>query len=507
MTRCAWALLLGCVVALFVLPGCGRQAEVAGPPEDDEGPIPAPIAAQPPAGLTPEAWDVWQKAGAKFLWYGACVNGLDKSEHGPGPPPVGTIPVFWFDRDPANVDWAELPPIPEPFGLLFILSERPSKGFRDLRVLKRLVGLHLAYESWRKPAPDESLQGLSELEELRALSLPIVRDAGLAHIRDCKSLESLSLGCGELTEKGLRQLGEMKTLKSLKVTQYWADTEDQVVRFRVVENMTAFGCSGPGVTAASVQQLKGLKHLRELDFSHSRISDAALEHVKEFKELRTLELESTPITDAGVEHIGELKNLTQLNLRATGTTNEGLKHLNKLTKLTWLKLSFSNVTPAGLQHLTNLKGVTTLILEGPKVTDDGLQHLKVFPNLRTLNLGYSVIQGPGLVHLKELPALDALCFYRGKITDDGLQHVAEVDTLTSLELGCTPITDTGLVHLKRMPRLARLTLGETKITDAGLNTLKRVSALRRLSIPATSTTPEGHAKFLAARPDCVFVNE
>src|SRR5262245_56684477 len=79
MARFAWALVVGCAAVLAVFPvGCGRKAEVAPPPLDEELPPEEAPEERFPAGLDEATWGPWEKAGAEFRWYGRCANGLER---------------------------------------------------------------------------------------------------------------------------------------------------------------------------------------------------------------------------------------------------------------------------------------------------------------------------------------------------------------------------------------------------------------------------------------------
>jgi len=66
------------------------------------------------------------------------------------------------------------------------------------------------------------------------------------------------------------------------------------------------------VTDAAMKNVKGLKNLRELNLSGTKITDTGLEELKELKNLRELILDGTRVTDAGVEDLK--KALPQLNV-------------------------------------------------------------------------------------------------------------------------------------------------------------------------------------------------
>jgi hypothetical protein len=72
------------------------------------------------------------------------------------------------------------------------------------------------------------------------------------------------------------------------------------------------------VTNATLENLKGLKKLRELDLSNTQTTDDGLKVLGDLPKLEVLRLNGTKITDDGVrQHIFPLENLKELSLLRT----------------------------------------------------------------------------------------------------------------------------------------------------------------------------------------------
>jgi hypothetical protein len=80
------------------------------------------------------------------------------------------------------------------------------------------------------------------------------------------------------------------------------------------------------VTDDTLQYLKGLEKLRELDLNDTQVTDEGLLILKELPALEALRLKGTKITDAGFrEHLLPGASLRMLDLRGTGVSREAVK--------------------------------------------------------------------------------------------------------------------------------------------------------------------------------------
>jgi Leucine Rich repeats (2 copies) len=77
------------------------------------------------------------------------------------------------------------------------------------------------------------------------------------------------------------------------------------------------------VTDQTLEHLKGLTRLRELDLSNSQITDAGLKALQALPALEKLHLNNTHISDAGVrESLFPIESLKELNVRKTPVTKK-----------------------------------------------------------------------------------------------------------------------------------------------------------------------------------------
>ena len=130
-----------------------------------------------------------------------------------------------------------------------------------------------------------------------------IPDAGLAHLKDLTTLQSLSLG-EKITDAGLKHIEGLPQLHTanLRATQ---------------------------VTDAGLAYLKVLPQLQSLNLMATQITDAGLADIEALGQLQLLDLSDTKVTDAGLEYLKELPKLQSLDLRATKVTEIGVEGLER----------------------------------------------------------------------------------------------------------------------------------------------------------------------------------
>lgn len=158
------------------------------------------------------------------------------------------------------------------------------------------------------------------------------------------------------------------------------------------------------VTDDDLKLLSGLKTLRKLELTGSKVTGAGLEHLAGLDGLYNLQLGNTRVTDDALAHVAELPGLGILSLSGTKVTNAGLKHLAGMEQLERLFLDETSLTDDGLAHLTGLLELKELSLRDVPITDRGLAHLKGLKNLELLKLENTKVTRAGVADLiKSLP--------------------------------------------------------------------------------------------------------
>jgi len=331
-------------------------------------------------------------------------------------------------------------------------------GIKHLRPLKSLKELHLQVNSgpnipWLGLAtadvlaelkrlervdlsivakPDQFLEKISGLENLRSLGLGgisdtgFITDAGVKQVVKFKNLERLTLGETELTDAAADSLAQLSNLESLTLGS---------------SNRTAVRMTEEGI--AKFTALKKLRYLSlmcnqkrgKLTFSGA----SRLNGLPQLDELWYFGL--LPRPDEKPLDFSNLPQIEKVNI--SGLRGKDLAGLANCTKLRWLSVGFPNgdVTDADLTYLAKfpLMERLTISSSGSGVTDAGLVHLQ------------------GMTHLHDLSI-------RGNITDAGLRQIETLKSLGTLSLG-TPgtLNPSAVSHLNQsLPGLYRISVNQDR---------------------------------------------
>ena len=95
---------------------------------------------------------------------------------------------------------------------------------------------------------------------------------------------------------------------------------------KLKQDVAVLQMANPDVTDHSLEPLREMKALRELDLNGTQVTDAGLEILKELPALRSLRLARTKITDKGFRTaLFDKESLMQLDLRGTGVSRETIQ--------------------------------------------------------------------------------------------------------------------------------------------------------------------------------------
>jgi hypothetical protein len=288
--------------------------------------------------------------------------------------------------------------------------------------------------------------------------LPRVDDAGLARFIQDRPLVRGMNGCLDITDAGLRHIGELKYLTHLDIV-------------------------GDTITDAGIAHLSSLQ-LVSLSVSWGgKMTDACVEHLRDMP-LTSLELmNSANITTVAVATITLFfPSLTHLDLSGCDIGNGELEHIGKLTDLKSLDLGNTTLEgEGGLAHLSDLVSLTRLDINDNDISDralvslvecESLTHLDVSECSLITDAGFSMV-----AYMAVLTSLHASCF---NVTDQGLDWISRSPSrnrLAKLVLdGCHEITNVGLMHLGRLNHLKHFEIQDCPlITDVGLELMSHLS--------------------------------
>lgn len=105
--------------------------------------------------------------------------------------------------------------------------------------------------------------------------------------------------------------------------------------------------------------LEGLRHLRHLDLSMTRLNEGALSPLDNL-DLVTLSLSRTRVNDDGLECVAKMTNLEFLNITRTKVTGNGLRHIESLPNLKTLRMQRCLVSRDDYERFKRLRPDVTV---------------------------------------------------------------------------------------------------------------------------------------------------
>ena len=339
-------------------------------------------------------------------------------------------------------------------------------------------------------------------------------------IKPLHNLEKLSLeGCPNLTNSGLQGIlsicGGLKEL-NLSDAGTGIGFVDGMISLPNLEKLNLHGCSQLTDEGFHVLMAVCGSRIRELDLSHTRISDwgseldcKKLPNIEMLKlawcshlthrglggilktcgsKLRELDLQRTGITGNGLEEdLDALSNLETLSLRCcTELRMDGLNDILNMSAATLVELDISEISTTGLgfgrglNFLPNLEKLN--LRRQPELEDEGVLEIlgTVGNKLKELDISSTNISGIGFHQgLMFFPNLENLTLeHCSKLGDKGLPNILRICgcQLRALYLSGSGITGAGLQKkLKPLPNLEILSLIDcVKLTKRGLKKIMKV---------------------------------
>lgn len=234
----------------------------------------------------------------------------------------------------------------------------------------------------------------------------------------------------------------------------------------------------PDAIPKAVAAIIALRGVEEVRMKGSHIDDPAVLPVSGIRSLKRLRLTETRITDAVLEKLADRGELQLLHLqKADAITTEGLQYVGKITELKDLSLAGRNVDDSIVTAVAGLPKLKKLRLRGTAITGDNFDAIADSP-VEDLELAETDFSNTGMPAIARMPRLTKLNLWLTKVTDEGLVSLTDMQQLVSLNLDNMPgITDASIDVILTLPKLTFLHLGKTKVTSAGV---KRLSSLREL---------------------------
>ncbi len=245
---------------------------------------------------------------------------------------------------------------------------------------------------------------------------------------------------------------------------------------------------------------------RELDLSHSKVTDTGGPQLEKFKNLQTLLLPHTRISDPTAKAIARLDRLERLDLSGTQISDAGMQSFAVLKNLRELRLDGNNLADTGLARFGVLPELEALSVAGCRGVSGVEFTAEVnqggFPKLRMLNVPGTRFAIAGLPGAARLEMLEHLNITDCGATDEAIAALGGCRRLLILEAATNNFGVSGCAALSKVRTLRELNLDNNQsIKDECFNSLKSLRSLEKLSLTRTACTEAGIRKLKTFLPN------
>ena len=310
-------------------------------------------------------------------------------------------------------------------------------------------------------------------------------DEDLSYVADIPTVKRLDLSFTLITDKGVKELEQLRQLEELNLETAEALTDASMNYVKNIPTLRKLNVRGVDITDVGMPAIAQMTGLRSLDLSHTMLEDVGLEHLPALSELEELYLGGDMITGINLNFLKLLPKLKKLSLDGIQRRNAGACWTPRVTDLDLDTISLlSNLEDLDLGVGLNLGrggkpaatgGGNCKPTGGLQLTDLGLAKLGKLRKLRRLNMSGARLTPAGLKVLAGLP-LERLSLWNIEALDDAAATVlVEIPTLTNIDLSLTSLTDKGLQTLAKLPNLKTLYLTETKVTPKAVEAFQKTN--------------------------------
>jgi len=320
-----------------------------------------------------------------------------------------------------------------------------------------------------------------QLELLQLSGASKLTNALFAHLRNMDRLELLQLDGSAITDEGLKQLPQLKHLKTLRLD----GTSCQGLALDHFRNspLERFSCNK--LSDAGAQLLMSFPLIQEFAFAESPLTRRGLANIGRLARLQRIDLSGCRnLQDADFAVLGEAYNLTSVQLGQTAAGDLAVEGLSRLNNLRELRIGSENLSDAGVRKICEIVSLNnvTITPDAIHLTDHGFVDLWRLANLHSLGVSAPQVTGRGLSAIGELQRLNWLSLDGIGICDAALEHVAESPSLQRLSVGDwqrggpVTLTDSGVLQLAKARKLVHFFLIRkgTQVTENASAELRKL---------------------------------
>lgn len=224
-------------------------------------------------------------------------------------------------------------------------------------------------------------------------------------LKNRKSMKSVSYGKMDLTEKCFVDIGKMKNLKNLDLSDSdfkseWFDELESLPLYELNVFNTDFDDRG-------MEAISKIPGLTRLNAKYTNVTDAGLLFFKGHESLYELKLDFSKVTNVGAITIAAIPNLGQLEAVGTKIDGPGIAAISRLSNLTSLSLGgrFVSLKGSDIRPLMNAKKLVSLEFDGFDADDAFMQELSGFRNIQSVSFVRIPMSEAGLMKLAPMKNL------------------------------------------------------------------------------------------------------
>lgn len=197
-------------------------------------------------------------------------------------------------------------------------------------------------------------------------------------------------------------------------------SDDEVKNIRHMIGLRRLDMEGADVTDRALKDIGEIKGLVSITLSKTLINGSGFKYIALLPNLQELQASNNDLQDSNLAALANCKRLRILKVGSARVGEQGAKYIGKIRSLEEVRLSGnSGITDHAISYLTGLVNLKTLNLRETSVTIDALASLKKLPSLKHLELSGRLFS-PSQFHQmkKELPKCRIKLGNNSKVTPD-----------------------------------------------------------------------------------------
>lgn len=303
------------------------------------------------------------------------------------------------------------------------------------------------------------------------------------------------------------QLAALESLPYLRYVEAHDLSDRQIEPISKLKRLQWLNLSESGLTDLGVAQFMNLRSLDTLHLEQAHISGECFKRPSEWNSLNSFRLvDCKSLTDNGIENIGKLPVLSELTFEGCDLDDYQISLLANLSRLTSLKLvGERNAQGTGLHAFKGHLNLQTISFTNGGLNDAGLEAVAGLPQVTKLVAddsssitAYSIRQLGGMKSLEYLSLRGC-----AQLGDEVTHSVVVIPQLKRLSLRDCGLSNESLVQLAKLPALERLDIsGNSHIDQRSLEPLAALKSLKELWLGETNIPNETMVELEKSLPNC-----